>query len=478
MININNAFNNITWIHVLIIIIVMTLIYTVCYSETDASKRKAAHNLLSKSSGLNDKKSRHAKKKTESIKNKTSKDEFLKARVEHLNEHNDQHITEDVIQGYTNTLQRLVQEDPNEIITAGDENNNIPERDFITEAIENFVQTIEQRAFTRVIHPLDINNQYNQYNQYHQYHPDDFMGDEHIAVLFPTDDGRIIPINNFLNFAETALPAVRHRTIQERKKEANVVSKNKEEAIQHFLKDSETHTNDPQNAHDVQVNSDVKRTFDTIAGDKVPFSVAYDAARNYITNNSNISNEIKEKASKTLDYINTHNRNISILGGNGTEKEVFARVWGRTSARGNETNRNLMRDAVINALADAVENNSVVCPNGTTSRLLESPVLLDKDPKVGNINTFENLKNMIMEKGSMVVRREIENAKQSDNEKLFAVGMSYEDPKIDVDLATLDMFEENLKEKLDDMLGHEAKEHNIEEHNINILREQLHAAVV
>lgn len=460
-------------IYVIVIFVILTLIYTICFSESDASKRRAAHNLLSKSSGLNDDKSKKAKKKSKSIKNKTSKDEFLTTRVEHLNEHNDQHITKDVIDGYTETLKRLVEEDPNEIVTAGGLDNvndvNIPQRDFIVDAMDHFVRLVEQRAQPRVFHPLDPFNVGNYQNGF---------DDEQIELMFAADDGMMIPVGGFLNYAETALPLVRERTIQERKKEAKFVSKNKEEEISHFLKDSHTNTNDPQNAHDVQVNKDIKNTFDKIANDRMPFPAAESQAKAYIEKNKDISKEQKEKALRALGNISKYNRSVSILGNGGSEHEVFARVWGRSSARGNEKNKDLMREAVVYALASSVENDNVVCPNGTTSRLLEAPVTLDKDESVGKVNTLENIKNMIFDKAHIILNKSIEEAKKSDDEKMFAVGMSYEDPKIETDMVAQDMFEEKLKEKLDTMLGEEAKQHNIDEHNINIFREQLHAAVI
>src|SRR5690606_5451139 len=123
-------------------------------------------------------------------------------------------------------------------------------------------------------------------------------------------------------------------------------------------------------------------------------------------NTLDVSKGKKENALRALNNIAQYNRHVSVLDSN--EKEVLARVWGRTNASGNENNSKLMKEAVVNALSECVEHNNVVCANGVVSRLLESPVTLDKDKTVGNINTLENVKNMIFDKAHILIEREIE----------------------------------------------------------------------
>jgi hypothetical protein len=419
-------------IYVIVFIVIITLL--ISWYNTDSRNRAKAYKFLSVSSGVNDESSKKAKITETKVKNKTSKDDFLKARVEHLNERNEPVVTPKVIENYTRTLERLITEDPNEIITVGDTNArdpNIPTRDFITDAIGVFTQQI--------------------------------------AVI---DDPIVI---DFVVFADQALPLARHQTIAERKYEAKVTSANKEQEITQYLDTSKAHTNDPQNAHDIQVNSDVKKTFDLIENDSVPFHTAKNEILDFINNNKELSADDKQKAIQTLSSIEQYNRSVSVL--NGNEKSVLQRIWGRTNAPGNEANSYNMKLAAVKALRDSVEKGVVLCPNGVTSRLLESPILLDKNESVGKINTFETVKNMIFDKAHAMIKNEIENAKKSDNEKIFAVGMYYENPDIPVDENDLKSFESDLKKKLDEMLYEEAKQHNINEQNINTIREQLHASV-
>lgn len=483
--------SNITIVHIIVVIVLLTLIYSVLTKHSDNNIRSESFKHITKSSGINDKSSKLAKKKILTIKKKTSKDDFLKTRIEHLNEQNNPVITQNIIDGYTNTLNKLIHENPNEIVTVGETNAadvNIPNRDFITNAIDNFRHQIEHMIIPA--QNIDLHIDDGQIVMGGQRLGGDGIYDENILgnypndtmnnyraefFVLPTNDG-FIPIDNFLRFVDHAIPLAKQQTNAERLHEAKIVSNNKEEMINHYLTQSETHTNDPQNSHDVQVNVDIKHTYDLIHDDSIPFLTAKEQAIDFINHNNELSDVTKQNALKTINNIHAQNRHVSVL--NANESDVFARVWGRSLNKSNKQNSDKMKLAAIRALADSVENNNVVCANGVTSRILESPVTLDSNPQIGKVNTYENLKNMIFDKANLLIKNEIENAKKSDSPDTFAVGMYYENPDIPVDKKLLSQFETSLKNKLDELLGKEAKEHTIAEHNVDTLRSQLHAAIV
>lgn len=474
----------------IIILAIIIIIIIICkYGKLETNKTKdkkdKIYKLINESKGVNDNNAKQAKKELLKIKNeeKTAKDEFLLTRLNHLNEHNEQFIDKKVIEGYTNTIEKLISEINNKDNDKEDDKNNKvlnTTNEFITDNIDNFVNLIEERI---IILPEVNNNQING-----QIYTNNW--------LLPADDGELIPINNFLEFAETTIPQIRTNNIKERKKKSRAKSagKNKEEQIKEYLKESKIYTNDPQNTHDIQVNADVKKTFDIITNKKQKVGKKTNQDKPNISKIIEYVNKFddkllskeelekrKERAKATIDYINAHNRSVLILGENGTEQEVLLRTWERANIPENKKNKELIKEAIFNALVDStsIENGikTTVCANGTTSRILESLITLDVNEEAGKINTIENVKNMIFDKAQMLIKEEIEKAKKSNNKERVNIGNYYSDLTIKVDEKELEIFENELKEKLDTLLGEEAKKHNLVDHQIMNIRQELHAAI-
>ena len=413
------------------VVFVMFLLY--CMEDPP---RQSAYESYESSCGLNDKKSRSAKKKLSKIKDKVAKDSFITTKIKHYNEHNDQFVDKDVVVGYADTLKKIAEEPTTQ--------ENIQDHEAMVDNIDNIMQEFA----------------------------DNMMVDPLLGLVLPLDDFDVMEMGPIIQFTETVAPIARQQTTKVKKQIAKTQTKNKKEQVKKYLELSETHTNDPQNTHDPHVNIDVKKTYDLLKNDDMNFTKAYEEAKSHI-NKSDLGNDKKARAMKTLDHINRNPRSVTTLGGN--EKNVFSRVWGRSTSPGNDTD--IMRDAVVDALVDSTEHGYVVCPNGVTSRLLESPVTIDKDPNVGKINTFEQIKNMIFGKAHLLIDNEIKQAKKSTNPKIKNIGMSYENPATEVDDEAMDQFEQDLKNKLDDLLTIETKDNSLSVRNMETLREQLHAAI-
>jgi len=508
----------------IITVIVILIISSIIKIHYDRHKRKKAYKSYNKSNGLNDKNSKEAKKIINDIEHKTSKDEFLSTRINQLNENS---AEPKVIEGYKNTLEKLITEPATEN-TEQNRQENIPNREFITDAITNFLINVEekqQQRATRVLEHLDGNPNENANNNgrnvrveqvangrvgqnlngqnrngqivngqivngqiangqiiqnANPFMIDDFMENLELTAILPMGYNNFIPMDthiiDFIDYAEFALPIARTQTIQERKKEAKANSKNKKEEIKNYFTASIDHTNDPQNAHDVHVNKDIAATYNLLSENERDFATTRREIADYISRSS-LSPNVKDKAMTTLERINSANRLIMVLGDGANEQKVLSRVWGRTYANGNEGNSQLMKENIILALSDAVENGSVVCANGVCSRLLSSLIFLDKNKDVGKINTYEEIKNTIYEKSKKLIDNEIEIISKSPDVVKANVGKSFKDVKIVPDEAAMTMFNNELGRKLDLLVYEEAKEHKLEQYQIEQIKDYVKSAI-
>jgi hypothetical protein len=270
----------------------------------------------------------------------------------------------------------------------------------------------------------------------------------------------------FVGFYAGTAPKIQHVDINTRKQQAASESSNKIEYIEKFIDSGITHTNDMQNVHDSAVNNSLRRTFANLKSSTVvkPNNTCIEEAIAFL-NEYKISPEKKSRALRALDTISTGNYN-STLGA--TDTEVFAMVWSRADAGENAHNATRIREAVIDALADSFDplrdpdgkiiknangeieyNKDPVCVGGRCGRLLESLVLLDHDDRVGGAQTLEQHKNDIMESVKKALQHEIENAKNSSDPDMKAVGMSYEDPSVETKPEAERQFRETVQREID-----------------------------
>lgn len=222
----------------------------------------------------------------------------------------------------------------------------------------------------------------------------------------------------FVNTLEVKAPLLRQATVIDRRDRAINETSTRADAMQMALSSAIKYTSDAQNVHDGKVNADLRDTLSRLkatAGDADP-SASIDAAAAYIDGDN-------KDALTTLALIRQKNY-IGTFGE--SEDKIFSAVWERCSHTKNKKMKSLMRDAVITALADSVENGVPVCINGRCSRLLSSLVTLDYDDKVGGAMTFEAYRNQIFQDIKHIVDREICTMKESDSAVDQAVGAAYE----------------------------------------------------
>ncbi len=258
----------------------------------------------------------------------------------------------------------------------------------------------------------------------------------------------------FINYYAETAPVIRQESTEQRREAAAAASESRLQFAGNYLDRTKTHTRDPQNVHDSSVNVGLRETMETLRNNTYvrPSSECINEARKYI-NTCDLSEEKRSRALRALDKVSLGEYNGTV---NASETEVFSTVWSRTHLDANRENSQLMRESVVEALADFYDrrpdgsyHENPICTNGRSGRLLTSLVTLDHDDRIGAVNTMENYKNEIMEDVKKALHREILNAKNSDDSELKLVAQSYEDPSVDVPQDAEQRFKTIVRKEID-----------------------------
>lgn len=266
-----------------------------------------------------------------------------------------------------------------------------------------------------------------------------------------TDDLRPA-VDNFHNVVDTHAPAARQTAAKARVKRACAQTATRTEAVAAAIDDAIQYTDDPQNVHDTKVNHDLRETLAKLratAPAGISPTAAINEARRYIERN--MTGKKAEDALRVLDKIKNGGY-ISTFGC--AEGQIFMYVWERCKHPQNVANRENMMAAVIEALADSVENGTIVCPNGRAARLLGSLVTLDYDPSVGSAMTLEAYRNQVFQELKDVVNDYVERSKQSTDEGVKKMAQAYDEgAAYDGDPADEQRFNEGLKHAINELLN-------------------------
>lgn len=226
--------------------------------------------------------------------------------------------------------------------------------------------------------------------------------------------------------------------------------------------------NDPQNVHESQVNKDMARIYQNIIsrnrvenelmapaisgtqreGDaQKNISAVRDYAKTFKFENP----KGKDRALKTIEVMSRGNW-ISSL--NARESEVLSNVWQRTGSAENEQNRASLRGALMNSLADCIEdgyngNEYQVCISGRVGRVLGSMTLLDADENISEpIKTAEILRNEVFSKSYKIIQDAL---KETDEETARGYNGALESPAPEVE-TKVRVFEDQLRTRIENTL--------------------------
>jgi hypothetical protein len=369
-----------------VVIILISIIYWLYIYNSDKRRRERASKHAQASCGTFDANAQQALAELSNIAQPTPADHFQRGRIlqhnviggEPIARRMIPHIIDNVIQIYTNSILGL-RDDPHDADPA-----------FIIDHIVDFNRQLDHANFE----------------------------DEYMAQV----------VFGFNNTVAAAAPLVREEAIKNRVEAAVTDSVTRSAAIDKCFNTAIKYTNDSQNVHDSKVNKDLHMALvalkETAPAELSP-PAAIEEARAYIrAKRPTIGAESAANALQVLDRI-SGGETIGTFGD--TEDRIFAYTWERCKHPRNVENAELMREAIVTALAECIEKGSQVCINGRCGRILNSLVMLDFDRDVAaGAMTFEAYKNQIYQDTNTIVNEAIDRAVNSDDAELQAVGRSYE----------------------------------------------------
>lgn len=148
---------------------------------------------------------------------------------------------------------------------------------------------------------------------------------------------------------------------------------------------------DTQNVHDTALQNTLERVYTVYKNNETSSSFIdlHSHARRLGKSDSDIA-----KIDRVIDEMKKRNSTVTKFQDN--EMNILQTVW--------DSNDQGIRDQVINALIDCEENGSVVCPTGTSSRIIESVYIHNPENTPKTARCF---KEEMLNKAS-VVRKDLE----------------------------------------------------------------------
>ena len=245
---------------------------------------------------------------------------------------------------------------------------------------------------------------------------------------------------------------------RKRPKKKGVKATVKQQAQDQYFEERDVR-NDPQNVHEHQVNNDMVRIYrrilarngvqDDILGHGAP-QPSINEIKNYAKTHK-FDDKQRRRAQQTISKMAEGNW-ISNL--KARENEILLNVWKRANSPDNEGRHDELKNAVMDSLADCVEDgyngtDYQVCASGRTARVLSSLVLLDQDDSIAApVKTAEILRNEVFSKAHQIIQNAL---KDTDTETAQAYNGVLESPAPDV-AQKVDTFETNVKKRISDEL--------------------------
>lgn len=232
------------------------------------------------------------------------------------------------------------------------------------------------------------------------------------------------------------------------------------EATVKFLDESQGYTNAPQNVHDSAVSGDLRAILTVVSEDCPNMGAKHALIEAQAAVNALKSDMKRAKALATLAKI-TENETCSTFDMQ-READIFSMVWSRADHPANKANKALIREAIIDALVDSVEETpkvdlttkpptiicKPVCINGRIGRIVNSLALLDFDPRISGAMTYEAYRNQILEEAKGIFETVLSEFEEGDDAQKAALS-AFEEGK-DADAGPLLA---ELKKRIDDNLA-------------------------
>jgi hypothetical protein len=246
----------------------------------------------------------------------------------------------------------------------------------------------------------------------------------------------------------TNRPVIQQEVREIRKAAAVAETDNHADAVNKYFDTATVYTSNGQNVHDSKVNGDLRsilRSIKSTSGNIDP-KKSISNARRYIYNDYQHEADNAEIVKNAITSLDRAAQAEHISTFNETEDRIFAYVWERSNHPRNGENSDLMKEAIINALADGVENGKQVCINGRCARLLGSMTTLDFDRNVADgVMTYEAYRNQIFQEAGDVFNQEFERISASDDPDDKQLAAYLADPDKPVNQLLVDKFIADIK---------------------------------
>lgn len=202
---------------------------------------------------------------------------------------------------------------------------------------------------------------------------------------------------------------------------------------------------DTQNVHDSKVSGDAREILRKIKS-QVDVEDELDSIRGFIIENA--EGQMRHRALEALEEMSKGGY-MTTFGDN--EASILAQVWKRCShPRNNEKD---MRISVVSGLADCFDGTpqKLVCANGRCTRVINSLALIDYDPSLVSVLTFDAYKNLIMREALDIFNSALEDA-ENGTPAQRTVARSYEDPSVTADPEAEKEFQDSLRKAVDGLI--------------------------
>lgn len=217
---------------------------------------------------------------------------------------------------------------------------------------------------------------------------------------------------------------------------------------------------DPQNTHDPQLIKDLRKELELIIEKNKeianPEKYSLDDIRDYSLNANDET--IRDKSQTILDVLDTIESNQLITTFNMGERDILLAVWQRADHPDNKDRKDLVRDAICQSIYECRNGMSVNhCIMGRATRFINSLSGVDASDDIGKATSSDFYKNEIFKTTRDILEKSVEEARNSHDPDLKAVGESYSDRSVVVDPKKEEEFIRSVKseiaQKLDDLYG-------------------------
>lgn len=274
------------------------------------------------------------------------------------------------------------------------------------------------------------------------------------------------------------IPSVQQHNTENKINETIREAKNAKEFSQKYFDKSVQHTSKTQNVHDVAVVKDLNNTLRIIreSSSGKDWETVLSEVKDYVEELKKTEKISPEKYANVMRVLAGISNNSMISTYNVTEGNILKYVWDRMEDPRNRKNAEKIREAIIDEIANSVEDNEVICPGGRSARLLGSLVTLDFNPDIGAACTLEDYKNEIYQRCKELIDSCIENAKKSHNPELRKIAMSYEDPTIEIAEDRAQEFKIMIKSGMDTILSEYSGK--MRDQQLEQLKKDCYAAII